>query len=360
LCGVLCVVCVAVIWTFGTVATKYIYEEFDFHEPLVFTYLTHAIYAVQLPLFALGRLLGLVPDVPWRAAEEEQPRKARRPLRCSVAGHELMAGSRELGAEPGPEPGPEPGLEAMAGARELATADPSVREAVIAGCVISPFLFVGQWLFKAGIGKCKTYGTVTMISTTSSVWMFLASVAFLGERVTKLKVLGVLLCLGGGVMRCIWDSEEAGSGLIYLLGSALFYAGYTTLLSKMAHEDVSVALLFGTIGVCIALFGIPVLLLFSFSALQGMTWKVVLCSIGTGLVDNVLSQFLWAKAVQWTSPNVATIGLCLQVPFNLLADALHGRCPTYDMYAAGAMVAAGFVAISHAGRPEADADADAA
>jgi hypothetical protein len=37
------------------------------------------------------------------------------------------------------------------------------------------------------------------------------------------------------------------------------------------------------------------------------------CELPQGLLDNVLSEYLWATAVLLTSPSVATVGLALTV-----------------------------------------------
>jgi hypothetical protein len=37
------------------------------------------------------------------------------------------------------------------------------------------------------------------------------------------------------------------------------------------------------------------------------------CQLLQGLLDNVLSEYLWATAVLLTSPSVATVGLALTV-----------------------------------------------
>lgn len=45
----------------------------------------------------------------------------------------------------------------------------------------------------------------------------------------------------------------------------------------------------------------------------------------SGLLDYVLADFLWARAVLLLSPTIATAGLTLQIPFAALIDAILGR-----------------------------------
>lgn len=49
-----------------------------------------------------------------------------------------------------------------------------------------------------------------------------------------------------------------------------------------------------------------------------------------GLCDNVLSDYLWARAIVLTSPTVATVGLSLTIPLAFLSDALLGSQFTHS------------------------------
>jgi solute carrier family 35 protein F5 len=63
-----------------------------------------------------------------------------------------------------------------------------------------------------------------------------------------------------------------------------------------------------------------------------------------GLVDNVLSDLLWARAIQLTSPTFASTGLALTIPLSLLADAaLRGVVPGPAEAAGAGLIFLGFV-----------------
>jgi hypothetical protein len=84
-----------------------------------------------------------------------------------------------------------------------------------------------------------------------------------------------------------------------------------------------------------------------------------------GLVDNVLSDYLWARAVLLTSPAVATVGLSLTIPMAIASELLLppqwmlATAPpsSLDLVACGCVVA-GFVTINHASQ-QASSAADA-
>ena len=68
--------------------------------------------------------------------------------------------------------------------------------------------------------------------------------------------------------------------------------------------------------------------------------------IMSGLLDNVLSDYLWAKAILLTSTTVATAGLAIQVPLAAVVDSLTGHAPNLMDYIGAAAVMVGFAGIN--------------
>jgi solute carrier family 35 protein F5 len=66
----------------------------------------------------------------------------------------------------------------------------------------------------------------------------------------------------------------------------------------------------------------------------------------TGLLDNVLSDYLWAKAILLTTTTVATAGLTIQVPIAAIVDTLTGHAPHLLDYIGAAAVLVGFAGIN--------------
>ena len=80
-----------------------------------------------------------------------------------------------------------------------------------------------------------------------------------------------------------------------------------------------------------------------------------------GLVDNVLSDYLWAWAVLLTSPSVATVGLSLTIPMAAASQLLlpsswlvDARPPGGWDLGACACVVAGFVVLNYASQLSAE------
>ncbi|XP_074268729.1 putative transporter C405.03c [Silene latifolia] len=227
--------------------------------------------------------------------------------------------------------------------------------------LICPFWFFAQLTFNLSL-KYTSVTSNTILSTSSSLFTFMLSLAFLGEKFTWLKLVGVLLCMGGTVIVSLGDSETGLSAIssnpvlgdILALASACFYAVYITLIRKKLPDDeesgqVSMAQFLGFLGFFNMIIFLPVVLLLLFTKLESLTaftWKQAGLIVGKGLLDNVLSDYLWAKAVLLTTTTVATAGLTIQVPLAAVVDTLTGHAPNLMNYIGAAAVMAGFVGIN--------------
>lgn len=58
--------------------------------------------------------------------------------------------------------------------------------------------------------------------------------------------------------------------------------------------------------------------------LSTLTAQVLGLIVIKGLADNVLSDYLWARAILLVGPTAATAGLALQIPLAVLLDAVFG------------------------------------
>lgn len=64
------------------------------------------------------------------------------------------------------------------------------------------------------------------------------------------------------------------------------------------------------------------------------------------MLDNVLSDYLWAKAVLLTSTTAATAGLTIQVPIAAVVDSIRGIRLGILEYIGGVCVLVGFFGIN--------------
>ncbi|EPS58093.1 hypothetical protein M569_16722, partial [Genlisea aurea] len=237
------------------------------------------------------------------------------------------------------------------------------REVAKVSLLISPFWFLAQLTFNLSL-KYTTVTSNTILSSTSSLFTFIVALLFLAETFTWLKLFSVLLCMAGTVIVSLGDSATGSSAAVAsnpLLGDALavlssgFYAAYITLIRlKLPDEGddenrASMAQFLGFLGLFNMLIFLPVALVLHFTGLEhiyDLSANQIGLIIGKGFLDNVLSDYLWAKAVLLTTTTVATAGLTIQVPFAAVVDTLTGNAPNRLDYVGAAVVVVGFVGIN--------------
>lgn len=301
--GILCIFLVAVIWTLATVLKQVVFQDLDFDEPLILTFVCNACYVVYLPLYPLQQRL-----------------KAR---------HEIIdAAAAAIKAE-------------------------EVRRAIRVGFFITPVWFFSQWSYSLGVSLTSVTSS-TVISTTSCVWTLLASVMFLGELLSTPKIVGVGFCMAGNVATLFGNDRQGGQeghlqGDLLCLVSAMLYATYTTVLKRYTDESTSCSLVFGTVGAVMVVAVAPLLFVFDTRGLGKLTGTVFGLLVFNGFFDNVLSQHAWMKAIQWTSPTAATVGLSLTIPLSVVADLLRHKPLTTWSFISAFLVVAGFAIVSIAG-----------
>lgn len=139
----------------------------------------------------------------------------------------------------------------------------------------------------------------TILSSASSLFTFLVSLAFLGERFTWLKLFSVLLCMAGTIIVSLGDSQSGLAtvasnpllGDIFALASAGLYAVYITLIRKKLPDDdgksgeASTAQFLGFLGLFNVLIFLPVALILHFTKKESfstLTWKQLGLIIGKG------------------------------------------------------------------------------
>ncbi|KAH9728863.1 solute carrier family 35 member f5 [Citrus sinensis] len=230
--------------------------------------------------------------------------------------------------------------------------------------LICPFWFLAQLTFNLSL-KYTTVTSNTILSSTSSLFTFLVSLLFLGEKFTWVKLVSVLLCMAGTIIVSLGDSENSSSvsatasnpllGDILSLASAGLYAVYITLIRKKLPDDdgkngdASMAQFLGFLGLFNLIIFLPVALILHFTKLEPfyrLTLKQFCLIVGKGLLDNVLSDYLWAKAVLLTTATVATAGLTIQVPLAAVVDSLTGNAPKLLDYLGAVAVIIGFGGIN--------------
>jgi len=189
------------------------------------------------------------------------------------------------------------------------------------------------------------------------MFTFVLSMYILRENFSWYKVLGVCLCMTGNIATVFSDSslstQDSVFGDIVALLSAVMYGVYTTTVRKQIPDEnrLSLTLFFGFLGLMSFLVLLPIVLFLHFSAivsLADLTWEIFGLLILKGLFDDVISDYLWARAMILTTPTVATVGLSLTVPFAIISDMIfHQIYPSIVTISASILVIAGLTLISN-------------
>lgn len=228
--------------------------------------------------------------------------------------------------------------------------------------MICPFWFLAQLTFNLSL-KYTSVTSNTILSSSSSLFTFLASLVVLGEKFTCLKLVSVLLCMVGTIIVSLGDSKARTSsraskpilGDILSLLAAALYAIYVTLIRKKFPDEesgegkVSMAQFLGFVGLFNLFIFLPVALVLNFTRIEPfhmLSLKQLSLIVGKGLLDNVLSDYLWAKAVLLTTPTATTAGLSIQIPLAAIVDTLRGHPPHLLNYLGAASIMVGFVGIN--------------
>jgi len=253
---------------------------------------------------------------------------------------------------------------------------------------VAPLWFFSNYFYALSL-QWTSISNSTVLASMGSVFAFgfAACSRFGDERVTKWKILGVALCFMGGVATT-WtdvgtgndsgtDGNDGGaedlrhlrylrhtamsnfaddSSMRSLLGdlaglvAAVGYGAYTVLIRHLCPKDedrMSMQLLLGYIGLLNMVILLPVAIWEIMSSDNDsdsqespssdtyqdgtnnihttLTWSIFLFLLLKGLLDNVVSDYLWARAVILTSATVASVGIGLTIPMAFFADWIMGN-----------------------------------
>jgi len=149
-----------------------------------------------------------------------------------------------------------------------------------------------------------------------------------------------------------WITQRVITGDLLALGGAIMSGAYTIALATLCPGDsrVSMGLVFGYLGILNALFLGPFFFGLVFSNLidvSELSFKVLLALVAKGLFDNVLADYLWARAVMLTTPTVATVGLSLTTPLAFTSDVILRKFRGTWLTGTGAgLVLSGFLLVN--------------
>jgi solute carrier family 35 protein F5 len=347
--GVFFIVLVALIWAASSVLVQYLYSDaVSFDSPFLLTYIGVSLFTLWLPIKFVWTTC-CIPE-----------KQSRSPV---IGGVELSssAGSTTVyDSLPSGEIDFDDFIGNDSDNPSAQNEGPNRREQEEvwthaqhrdAALYIAPVWFLANWTYNASLAYTSITSS-TVLASTGSLFTFFFAVCTKDEGFGWVKLTGVLLCVLGSMLTAWQDREDPGhkhDGLDLLDspstngGTALFgdllglvsavgygaYAVQTHLFCPHNEELYSMQLLLGYIGLfnMVALSPIAVYLLLSGTSSDNNPLTLVVFGflVVKGLFDNVLSDYLWLRAVILTSATVATVGLGLTIPLAFASDFVLGK-----------------------------------
>jgi solute carrier family 35 protein F5 len=372
LLGLFFIVLVCIIWSASSLLTQYVYTEHSFRSPFLLTYVGVSLFSLWLPVWYVRnakRLIdpGGIEELPTVADHDEgsAPPSILPRADVDLSAHADDEDDEDDGDGGGGSPyfrsSPlPPGGDGLL--RRSTVLDQHRRpwtqyDHLYAAARIAPVWFAANWSYNASLAYTSITSS-TVLASTGSVFTFAFAVCTRDERFGWIKLAGVLLGVSGSVVTALTDvsnaeqgSDGGGSGsssppqTTAPCDSSVDYCYEWPLLGDLL--GLLSAMGYGLYAVQTRLYCPHDESLYSMQLLLG--YIGLICMVGLSPVDNVLSDYLWLRAVILTSATVATVGLGLTIPLAFLSDLWQGEedVVTFGSVGGALLVLCGFFVVNH-------------
>jgi solute carrier family 35, member F5 len=226
---------------------------------------------------------------------------------------------------------------------------------------IAPVWFIANWTYNSSL-IYTTITSSTVLASTGSLFTYMFAIVTKDEQLNNMKLIGVLLGVLGSFITTLSDTTPNGKSnvtdlvtssnddysydssnvvsssksksILPLLGdilgliSAIGYGAYAVQTRIFCPKDeslYSMQTMLGYIGLCNFIILSPCAMYLLLTGQVQVTWMIVGFLVLKGLFDNVLSDYLWLRAVILTNATTATVGLGLTIPLAFASDILLGK-----------------------------------
>ncbi|KAK4192874.1 putative ras [Podospora australis] len=359
--GIILLLVVVLLWTISNFLASYIFSDGTYSKPFFLVYINTSMFALSLiPMFIRHVMKNGWHSVTAQAMEMWRERRLGvTPIKSQDDEEDAVAGERLLVDDEG-------SLEA----NSFPPKDERMSLRETAG--LSLEFFIVWFLANYFASACLEYtsvGSVTILTSTSSIWTLIFGALKKVEGFTVRKLIGVLASLTGVILISSVDlsganDDNRGSfphkstaqiaiGDSMALFSAVMYGIYVTVMKlRVGNEDrVNMPLFFGLVGLFNVVFLWPGFLILHFTGLEtfelpptGTVWAI----IALNSVASFFSDILWAYAMLLTTPLIVTVGLSLNIPASLIGEMIQYSQYSSWLYWVGAgVVLISFLFINH-------------
>ncbi|KAI3334332.1 hypothetical protein F4824DRAFT_468526 [Ustulina deusta] len=351
------------LWTTSNFLASYIFSDRSYNKPFFVVYINSSIFAISMIPASIKYIIqnGGFRHVKnqalqaWRGRTQEMGRfKAPAENGDSALEERLLVNEEEcLEAHGIPNP-----VEQLS---FLETARFSLEFAMI--------WFWGNYFASACL-EYTSVGSVTILTSTSSVWTLIFCAIMKTDAFSVRKLVGVLASLSGVILISLVDLSgdgnddgrgnfphktqaqiAIGDGMAFL--SAIIYGVYVVVMKvRIGNEDrVNMPLFFGFVGMFNVLLLWPLFPILHYTGIEhfelppsGKIWAIVL----SNSLFSFISDISWAYAMLLTTPLVVTVGLSLNIPLSLIGEMIQYQQYSSFVYWVGAVIVViSFLFINH-------------
>lgn len=372
----ICLLLVTVfLWTSSNFLASFIFSDHTYDKPFFLVYANTSVFAISLIPMFIRYLMhngtrGLKRDLVrmWNEHKGLTPIAKDEPTEEDISAGERLLVDDEAAVEP---------------LRDASTEKLSFRETAILSLEFCMLWFVANYFASACL-EYTSVASVTILTSTSSVWTLIFCALFRVEAFSLRKLIGVLASLAGVVLISTVDlsgqsDENRGSfphktpgqiaiGDSMAFISAVVYGMYVTVMKRRVgdEEKVNMQLFFGLVGVFNLVLLWPLFVILHWTNIEpfhmppsGKVWTVIIVNS----LASFASDLSWAFAMLLTSPLVVTVGLSLTIPLSLIGEMIqYGQYSSFVYWIGAAVVFVSFVFVnneSQESEPSPASDAEA-
>ncbi|KAK2596085.1 hypothetical protein N8I77_013592 [Diaporthe amygdali] len=397
------------LWTASNFLASYIFSDHTYDKPFFVVYINTSVFAISLiPLFVRYYMRHGMQGVRaelvelWvneKGREYKQGGGNKRARGNSLLGqptvfktsddeeHGLLSGQAdddedddrdaEAGSSSGDSTTSAMQIQDVPGLEKPPADKLSLRETGILSLEFCMLWFCANYFASACL-EYTSVGSVTILTSTSSVWTLIFCAAMRVESFSARKLAGVLASLAGVVLISSVDlsgkSDEdrgsfphksqasiaVGDGMAFF--SAIVYGLYVTVMKRRVGDEdrVNMPLFFGLVGLLNLIFLWPGFFLLHWTGIEPFGWPPT-GKVWAIIILNSLSSFVsdmsWAFAMLLTSPLVVTVGLSLTIPLSLIGEMIqYAQYSSWIYWVGAGIVLVSFLFINHESAEEGEKD----
>ncbi|KAL6875389.1 hypothetical protein HDV57DRAFT_170566 [Trichoderma longibrachiatum] len=365
------------LWTLSNFLASFIFSDETYDKPFFLVYFNTSMFALSLiPMFirylAQRGIHGLRSDVRRMWAQHRFQGAAASPPTDEE--HDRQAHERLLVDERNPATTAAPTHAHWSAATAAATGEKlGFRETAVLSLEFCMLWFMANYLASACL-EHTSVASVTILTSTSSVWTLVFGSLFGVETFSLRKLIGVVASLAGIVLISMVDlsgeSDEnrgsfphktpgqiaLGDAMAFL--SAVVYGIYVTVMKRRVGDEdkVNMQLFFGLVGLFNLALLWPLFFILHWTGIEpfelpptSQIWAIIIINA----VASFVSDISWALAMLLTTPLVVTVGLSLTIPLSLVGEMVqYQQYSSFVYWIGAAVVFVSFVFVNHETKEE--------